>query len=113
MSYTIKLYGNNVTGKYTGYTIDNIPNGKGSFYSKGNAIFVEQQKGLESIIEGNWVNGYINGYGTKTWGDGKKYVGNFVNNKIEGQGTFLLYINNRDISRCRNTEEGDYRDKRY
>lgn len=31
----------------------------------------------------------MDGYGVLRWRDGKKYEGNFVNDKREGQGTFI------------------------
>jgi hypothetical protein len=31
----------------------------------------------------------MDGYGVLKWRDGKKYEGNFVNDKREGQGTFM------------------------
>lgn len=30
----------------------------------------------------------INGYGTNTWADGRKYVGEWKDNKMHGKGTY-------------------------
>lgn len=98
-----KLYKNGrLIGEYNGMAQNGRPNGHGS------ALYVD--KGAR--YEGNWVNGYPNGQGVKTWktGDryqgtfkdgertgqgvytwanGSRYEGQFVNGKLQGQGTFI------------------------
>ena len=39
---------------------------------------------------GEWVNGKIEGKGTYTFSNGDKYVGEWVNGKIEGKGTYTF-----------------------
>ena len=43
-----------------------------------------------SIFEGNYRNGLKYGYGIYTWPNGKKYQGNWVNNKLHGNGFFEI-----------------------
>ena len=45
-------------------------------------IFLEE--GKCDIYEGEWKNGVKNGYGKYKFHDGKEYVGDFVNNQLDG-----------------------------
>jgi hypothetical protein len=38
------------------------------------------------VYDGEWKNNKMNGKGTLTWADGKKYEGNFVEDKRDGHG---------------------------
>lgn len=61
--------------KYTGYLINDIPNGKGTMIYKN---------GDKS--EGNWVNEKREGHGIIEYANGDKFDGNFINDKKEGKG---------------------------
>ena len=41
-----------------------------------------------SKYEGTWVHGNLNGPGRAIFFDGDYYIGNFVNNMMEGDGLF-------------------------
>jgi hypothetical protein len=43
----------------------------------------------EDRYEGEWAADLQNGFGTYTYGNGDKYVGNFVNGKMNGQGSLV------------------------
>ena len=48
---------------------------------------------LESSLttyEGEWRGGKHNGHGTKDWGDGLRYVGEFVDGRMHGEGSYTL-----------------------
>ena len=89
--------------KYVGLWKEDARHGQGTFtyadgtVSKGiwnNDLLVEPDKiqtqitNKDSCIEGNCINGY----GTYTWANGDKYIGNHKDGIAHGQGTFL-YIN--------------------
>ncbi len=92
-----------------------LPHGKGRFKSNDDRSFYYEGSwtlggfseygilkmnfdwiGEEIRYQGNFLNGKLNGLGTITWGDtetifgkGSSYTGTFVNNVIEGNGSFM------------------------
>ncbi|MBR6851234.1 MAG: hypothetical protein IKM88_13440 [Lachnospiraceae bacterium] len=38
------------------------------------------------MFEGNFINNFINGEGAFYWKDGRIYIGNWSNNKMNGYG---------------------------
>lgn len=43
-------------------------------------------------FEGQWKNNKMEGYGVFTWPDGRRYEGEYVDDKKEGKGVFYWYI---------------------
>lgn len=61
--------------KYIGELKDNIPNGKGKKIKE------------VSYIEGEFINGHLNGYGKEVWEEsGVVYEGDFLNDQFDGEG---------------------------
>ena len=63
-------------GTYTGYLVDGIRHGQGSFLTEDG-----------TLLEGTFHNGHLHGQGTCTWADGAKYIGNYEDGLRSGQGT--------------------------
>ena len=49
------------------------------------------------VLEGEWVNGNLNGQGTTTFPNGEKYVGEFKDGKKSGQGTATFADGNKYV----------------
>lgn len=76
-------------GNYTGFVINDIPIGQGTFSSKEpDGVFAEQE-GEKFTMSGIWTDGHMNGIGTKSWEKSKKYIGNFKKDKMDGKGTMI------------------------
>lgn len=71
-------------GIYTGYLINNIPNGSGEHIVENKMRYV-----------GVFLNGSYDGVGKIEYSDGSKYEGMFKSNQANGEGT--LYCANGDI----------------
>jgi hypothetical protein len=56
--------------------------GKGTYTYKG-----EDQ--ITTAYEGDWVNGLKEGYGTQTYPDGSRYLGQFEAGMIHGDGSYI------------------------
>lgn len=80
MDYTIILAAGERVGKYSGETIDGIPNGTGRFDSQNSA-------GIKWWYEGEFVDGVFDGQGSTTWEGGQKQTGIYKNNDLHGEGT--------------------------
>ena len=57
------------------------------------------------VLEGEWVNGNLNGQGTTTFPNGEKYVGEYKDGKYQGQGTFTFADGNKYV--------GEFQDGKY
>ena len=63
---------------YIGQYQNNLPNGKGTFYyPNGNICY-----------EGDFFNGFREGFGKYNYQDGSFYIGQWKNNLRNGKGTF-------------------------
>jgi hypothetical protein len=51
----------------------------------GTLLYPENKKSYS----GTWNDNTMHGYGTFTWNDGRKYVGEYVHDKKHGRGRFL------------------------
>ena len=88
---------------YVGTYDHTIRNGYGKlhffnsyFYYEGNyllgkrhgpgTLYLGNYEHPDIIIKGNFVDGELEGWGTKIWSDGKIYTGEFKHGEIEGQG---------------------------
>ncbi len=67
---------------YKGALVDGIPNGEGEMKYKYNRIL------RVSIRSGTFKNGKLNGQGTTVFFEHGKYVGNHVDNVIQGKGVY-------------------------
>lgn len=76
---TLELYDGNRTGKYTGYVINNIPEGKGQFKT-------QDSEETQYTVDVPWVNGHMNGKGTVKYDDGSYYEGDIKDDILEGRG---------------------------
>lgn len=95
--------------KYDGYFVDGFRNGKGTLISgDNNEKFVGEFKNgfrhgkgtlalykLDSHLpylfyDGEWEYDKKNGIGEEEYANGSKHIGTFVNNNIEGEGTFIF-----------------------
>lgn len=64
MSYTVTMFGETNSGKYTGYIKNGVPNGKGTFIGDiKQSPYVDFQK-TSVYYSGEWLNGVANGLGT-------------------------------------------------
>lgn len=94
-NYTLEFPLGNRVGVYTGYVINNIPNGQGIFYSKN-------PEGINWTMDGIWINGCMNGQGTFTLADGEKYIGEFKDCSRDGQGTQTFTDGSKYIGEFKN-----------
>lgn len=91
------------TYSYTGDRDHTIRHGYGKlhfsnpyFYYEGNymngfrhgpgTLYLGNTDNPDTVIKGTFINGEIEGWGTKIWKDGKIFTGEFKNGEIEGQG---------------------------
>ena len=88
-------------GTYTGYIVNNIPIGEGSFSSK-EPDGVLGQEGSKFTMVGIWTNGHINGQVSIIWDDGYKYRGEYKNGNREGQGTYALANGKKYVGQWKN-----------
>jgi hypothetical protein len=51
---------------------------------------------------GEWQNNKSHGQGTYTWADGEKYVGEWQNDEMHGQGTYIFSTGNKYVGRYKN-----------
>ena len=72
---------NMLTGYYTGYLIDGIPDGDGTFAGLRDKKVIMQ-------YSGSWEKGQQNGNGKTTWLNGDTYEGQYQNGAIRGSGTW-------------------------
>jgi serine/threonine-protein kinase len=98
--YSTTLYYDN--GRYEGEVVNNLKQGKGTYYWKNAGRYTGDWK--NDVIEGNgiyysetgdkydgeWVNGKMQGTGTKLWNDGSKYEGGWYNDQRWGKGTYTM-----------------------
>ena len=68
--------------KYVGNWVNDVREGYGVF------TWAPGSQWEHDKYEGQFKDGKFNGQGTYTWGDGRKYVGNWVNDSREGYGVF-------------------------
>ena len=62
---------------YTGYWVDNLPNGQGKYWWTDGCMYV-----------GDWSKGKMKGQGVFSWPSGAMYEGNFKNGYMDGEGTY-------------------------
>ncbi|CAN4109311.1 unnamed protein product [Withania somnifera] len=62
---------------YTGYWVDNVPNGQGKYWWTDGCMYV-----------GDWNKGKMKGKGIFSWPSGAIYEGNFKNGYMDGEGTY-------------------------
>jgi hypothetical protein len=75
--------------------IDSLKGSYDGTCSNGKAAGFGKAKGTDSY-EGNFKNGYPDGYGTYTWKNGNYFTGNWKKGIKEGKGELHMRINNRD-----------------
>lgn len=75
--------------EYVGETINDIPNGKGTYYYKSGV-------NAGCSIEGNFLNGRIDGLATIRYKDGSYYIGQFKENLKHGKGTLYKVDGNKE-----------------
>ena len=78
--------------KYTGEWKYGFKHGEGSL-----ALYKSHSHLPYIFYDGEWKYDQKNGKGEEEYADGSKHIGNFINDKIEGDGTFIF--SNRD--RCK------------
>ena len=111
--------------KYNGYFVDGFRNGKGTLISGDNnekfvgdfkngfrhgkgtlALYKSDSHYPYLFYDGEWKYDQKNGKGEEEYANGSKHVGTFVNNNINGEGTFIFangdkchgYWNNKFVS---------------
>ena len=103
MNHSITLSGGAIReGKYTGETVNNVPNGYGLFESK-------TPDGVEWHYIGQWVNGSMSGSGAAYWNNGQVEIGEYENN--DPQLVLLVPANTSAITyfdKSQNTLEETY-----
>jgi hypothetical protein len=62
------------------------------------------------VLEGEWVNGNLNGQGTTTFPNGEKYVGEYKDGKKNGQGTYYFLADNQSKG---DKYVGEFKDGKY
>ncbi|PHT37018.1 Phosphatidylinositol 4-phosphate 5-kinase 4 [Capsicum baccatum] len=62
---------------YSGYWVDNLPNGHGKYWWTDGCMYV-----------GDWKKGKMKGKGIFSWPSGGMYEGNFKNGYMDGEGTY-------------------------
>lgn len=76
---TLEFYDGARTGKYTGYVINNKPEGIGKFET-------QDSEENQYVVDAMWVDGHLNGHGKVDFGDGNYYEGNIKDDIIDGYG---------------------------
>jgi len=85
MDYSISMPVGLRTGKYSGDTIEGVPNGIGRFDSQNSA-------GEKWWYVGEWVDGVFDGEGYCEWESGSKNTGIYKNYELNGEGE-IKYVN--------------------
>ncbi len=75
--YKIVFEDGSKSGYYSGELYDNKPDGRGVF-----SYYLDD--GTLCTYEGEFKKGIIEGFGTMTFEDGRKYVGEFVSGELDG-----------------------------
>ena len=78
------------TEKYTGEWVYGFRNGEGAL-----ALYKSYSSSPYIFYNGEWKNDEKNGKGTEEYANGSKHIGNFINGKIEGDGTFIFSNNKK------------------
>ena len=92
-SYTIKTSAYTVSGLYTGGWRHNRPSGEGTFVAGDDLVEFATVDGAtiwlneDSILEGKWVDGLLEGPGRVEADDGDLIEGNFSKGMLNGEGT--------------------------
>ena len=78
------------TEKYTGNWVYGFKNGEGAL-----ALYKSHSSSPYIFYKGEWKNDEKNGKGTEEYANGSMHIGNFINGKIEGDGTFIFPNNKK------------------
>ena len=71
----------------------------------GRLIIQKPENSKNTIIEGEFKNSMINGYGRMIFPDGSYYMGGFKNNLMHGSGIF--YDENGIANPCKEWDNGE------
>lgn len=74
-----------------------------SYILKGAMFMSDDPNG--DVYVGDFVNGKMNGHGTYYFSNGDIYVGDFVNDQISGQGTYYYVHGDKYIGNFNNTQK--------
>jgi hypothetical protein len=78
--------------KYTGEWVYGFRDGEGAL-----ALYKSHSSSPYIFYKGEWKNDDKNGKGTEEYANGSMHMGNFINGKIEGDGTFIFPNNKKCI----------------
>jgi hypothetical protein len=81
---------------YYGLSTNSIPNGLGKATNRG--INPKNNVPYNSVIQGEFVNGLLNGYGKLEQFDGSEYTGFFKDGLPHGEGTYYENKNSTPIT---------------